>query len=111
MGRANASRRKDQAKSLSLLLRQMREEAGESQKKAGPKLGVTYSYLSKLENGVVEPSEELLNRIVRLYGGKGDPLYAAARRLPPDVISIFEAHFEEAVDLVRRRFKSDSRLG
>lgn len=89
---------------LGVLLRDVRQRAGESLKSSAPDLGVTYTYLSKIENGVVSPSSELLSRIATRYELDSDLLYNAAGKLPPDVTRILRQHTREVVDLLRRHF-------
>jgi transcriptional regulator with XRE-family HTH domain len=94
-------------KALPALLREIRKGAGESLKSAGPELGVTYGYLSKIENGFVAPSAELLGRIASFYGTSQDELMLAAGRLPPDVVQILQQHPQEAVALLRKTLGRD----
>jgi len=58
-------RRKKVAKAPSLgpTLREIRRESGVSLKAAGPELGVSYTYLSKIENGYVTPSAGFIERL------------------------------------------------
>lgn len=94
-------------KDLPTLLREIRKGAGESLKSAGPELGVTYGYLSKIENGFVAPSAELLARIAAYYGASQDELMLAAGRLPPDVTQILQKHPQKAIELLRKAFERD----
>ena len=78
-------------------------------KSVAPDLGVDYSYLSKIENDVVSPSAELLTRFAQYYGAESDELYRVAGRLPPDVREILQQHFNDAVTLLRSRFRLEQR--
>ncbi len=89
---------------LSQLLREVRQASGQSIKTAGPELGVNYSYLSKIENGKVVPSADLLKRMAALYQADADELFAAAGRLPLDVEKILSTHRGEAVRILREAF-------
>lgn len=89
---------------LADLLREIRREAGVSIKDAGPDLGVSYTYLSKIENGVVTPSGELLRRMANYFKRDSDDLYRAAGRIPPDVVQILQEHGEEAFAALREQF-------
>lgn len=104
-----AKRRDDGDESLGTLLRRLRQEAGVGIKSAGPELGVDYSYLSKIENGVVSPSAELLEKLAEYYEADSDSLFRAAGRIPPDVRQILDQHFDEAIAELRRRFGVDKR--
>lgn len=78
-----------------------------SLKSAGPELGVSYTYLSKIENGYVTPSVQVIQRLAAFYGVEADALYAAAGRVPPDVERIVLANLNEAASMLRKRFGSD----
>ena len=94
---------------LGPLLRSSRLASGVGIKKAAPELGVTYTYLSKIENGVATPSAELLAKMAKYYGSDSDALFAVASRLPPDVARILSESRAEAVELLRKRFGRGSR--
>jgi transcriptional regulator with XRE-family HTH domain len=69
-----------------------------------PEVGVNYTHLSKIENGVAMPSPALLSRLASYYAADSDQLHLAAERLPPDVETILSDHREEAILLLRSRF-------
>ena len=94
---------------LGLLLRQIRRAAGVGLKSAGPALGVDYSYLSKIENGLVSPSNKLLGRLADYYGADPDELFTTAGRLPPDAEKIVQEHPQEVTELLRKRFGGGQR--
>ena len=85
-------------------LRDLRQKTHLGIKQVGPEVGVSYSYLSKLENGLVEPSEETLRKLATYYGVNEERLNTIAGRLPPDVSRILSEKPEEAVELLRSRF-------
>ena len=58
-------------------LKQKREENTWTQPEAANKAQIEQSYLSKLETGKSYPSEEIFNRLVRLYDIKIETLYEA----------------------------------
>ena len=59
-----------------LLLRKLRAESGLGIKTLAPELGVTYTYLSKLENGGARPSEDFVERVSSYFN------YSSAELLP-----------------------------
>jgi transcriptional regulator with XRE-family HTH domain len=101
---SKGKRRATPQKDLATLLREVRQSAGVSLKEAGPGLGVNYTYLSKIENGVVSPSADLLSRMVKYYDADQDQVFSAARRLPPDISAIVEQHRDAVIELLRRQF-------
>lgn len=92
---------------LGPLLRRIREDAGISLKSAGPDLDVDYTYLSKIENGRVLPSADLLQRLAEYFGVDPDTLFGAANRLPPDVHRILVEHRAQAIEVLRSHFSRD----
>ena len=86
------------------ILRQLRTDAGVGIKRLAPELGVTYSYVSKLENGDVNPSEELVSRIAAYFQYDRDRLLLSAGKVPPEIVRILQDHPDDAVEFLRQRF-------
>ncbi len=85
------------------LLRQLREDSGQSLRKAAAELGVAPSHLSRLERGEKSPSEALSLRAAGYYGVDTDLVVLAQGNLPKDVLEILSAH-PELLDELRGRF-------
>lgn len=86
------------------ILRDLRTNADIGIKRLAPELGVTYTYLSKLENNQVRPSEEFVGRVAHYFQYDHNQLLLAANKVPPDVLRILRDHPMEAIDLLRERF-------
>src|SRR5437867_3664713 len=86
------------------LLRQLRTKTGIGIKRLAPELGVSYSYLSKLENNEIGPSEDLVNRVAKYFEFDQDRLLISAGKVPPEVLEILQEHPHDAVELLRKRF-------
>lgn len=86
------------------VLRALRTDAGLGIKRLAPDLGVSYTYLSKLENGEVGPSEQLIHRVSRYFRCDEDRLMLAAGKVPAEILEILRANPDEALDYLRRRF-------
>jgi transcriptional regulator with XRE-family HTH domain len=86
------------------ILRQLRAGAGVSIKRLGPDLGISYSYLSKLENGEAIPSEELIAKVAAYFDYDADRLLISAGRIPAHVLKILQEHPDEALGFLRERF-------
>jgi transcriptional regulator with XRE-family HTH domain len=86
------------------MFRHLRKEAGIGIKRLAPHLGVTYSYLSKLENGATLPSEDLVYRTARYFSCDPNPLLLAAGKVPRDVLRILQEHPEDAFEFLKDRF-------
>jgi HTH-type transcriptional regulator, competence development regulator len=86
------------------ILRGLRTGAGLGIKRLAPELGVSYTYLSKLENKDVRPSEDLIRRVARYFSYDEDRLLMSAGRIPEEVLDILREHPEEAVEFLRARF-------
>lgn len=85
-------------------LRELRLGAGASIKKLAPELGVTYTYLSKLENNEARPSEEFVERVSRYFDYNSSELLLASGRVPPDILEILRTHPQDAVIFLRKHF-------
>ena len=86
------------------VLRDLRTSRQLSLKRLAPDLGVDYSYLSKLENGQVRPSAELVRKVAGYFEYEEDLLLLTASRIPPDIVAILREHPEDAVAFLRARF-------
>ena len=60
--------------------------------------------LSKIENGKVVPSEDLIGRMAEYYNTDRDELLLLAQRIPEDVRRILRENPREALQFLRRRF-------
>jgi transcriptional regulator with XRE-family HTH domain len=86
------------------LLRDLRHGTGVSIKRLAPELGVTYSYVSKLEHGATMPSEDLVYKTAKYFSMDPNLLLLAAGKVPPDVLRILQEHPEDALIFLRKRF-------
>jgi transcriptional regulator with XRE-family HTH domain len=86
------------------ILRELRQRTGVGIKRLAPELGVSYSYLSKLENSEVGPSEELVGKVAKYFEYDRDRLLIAAGKIPPEILRILQDHPDEALDFLRTRF-------
>jgi transcriptional regulator with XRE-family HTH domain len=86
------------------ILRELRGKAGIGIKRLAPELGVTYSYLSKLESNQIRPSEELVERVANYFNYDRDRLLLAADKVPPEVLRILRENPDEALGFLRERF-------
>jgi len=86
------------------ILRELRTKAGLGIKRLAPELGVTYSYLSKLENEEIGPSEELINRIAEHFDYDRARLMLSAGKVPSEILRILQNNPDEALSLLKERF-------
>lgn len=86
------------------ILRTLRSGAGLGIKRLAPELGVTYSYLSKLESNQIRPSEELVERVAQYFEYDRDRLLLAAHKVPPEVLRMLRENPDEALGYLRERF-------
>jgi transcriptional regulator with XRE-family HTH domain len=94
------------------ILRELRRKAGLSIKRLAPDLAVNYSFISRLENNDVGPSEEFVKRVAEYFGYDNDLLLLAAGKVPAEMLGILREHPEEALALLRQNFggrRSDAR--
>jgi transcriptional regulator with XRE-family HTH domain len=88
------------------ILKQLRTESGQGIKKLAPELGVSYTYLSKLEKGAIAPSEKLVERVAKYFSYDEDRLLLSAGKVPAEIIEILRTNPDEAVNYLRQRFGS-----
>lgn len=86
------------------ILRELRGKSGIGIKRLAPELGITYSYLSKLENNQIRPSEDLVGRVADYFHYDRDRLLLAADKVPPEILQILRQHPDDALDFLRERF-------
>ncbi len=67
-------------------LRSLRRESGISQRELAAKIGLDFSYISKLENDrLPAPAADTIVRICNVLGVTPDRLLSLSRKLPTDV--------------------------
>lgn len=92
-------------KALGNYLRLLRQKKGpEGIKRVAPELSVSYSYLSKLETGTVDPSPETLAKLAGFYGVDVQVLELLTGRIPEEVSAWVQAHPEEVLRMLKDRF-------
>ena len=88
-------------------LKEVRQARRIGIKRLAPDLGVTYTYLSKIENNKAVPSADLVNRMATYFEEGSDELLILADRIPEDVRRILRERPQEALDYLRERFGRD----
>jgi len=91
---------------FSAILRELRTKSGQGIKRLAPELGVSYTYLSKLENDEIRPSEELVSRISTYFNYDKYRLLLSAGKVPAEIVEILREHPDEAIRLLKERFGS-----
>lgn len=86
------------------MLRGLRRDSGVGIKRLAPELGVSYTYLSKLESNQVRPSQDLVKKVAHYFNYDEDRLLLAADKIPPDVMRILQEHPDEAIQFLKERF-------
>lgn len=89
------------------VLHELRLGAGVGIKRLAPQLGVSYTYLSKLEANRTQPSEDLVTRVATYFGYDEDLLLLSANKIPQDIRQILREHPDEAISFLRHRFGSN----
>ncbi len=87
------------------LLRELREQRGKSVRGAAADLGLTPSFLSRLERGERGFGAEVSSRIANYYGVTTDLLALAEGRVPHDVLLILREHPEE-IEALREKYRN-----
>ena len=90
-------------------VRQLRRDKGLTLRDLAPKVGVGFTYLSKVENGRLEfgdyPSEELIVRIAEALDADAEELLLLAEKIPPAI----RRRVMERPDAFRRLARLDDR--
>jgi transcriptional regulator with XRE-family HTH domain len=86
------------------LIAELRNKEGLGIKAIAPRIGITYTYLSKLENGHATPSVDVIRRLARYFKYDEDLLMLAAGRIPPETLEILQRNPQEAIAFLRERF-------
>ncbi len=81
-------------------LRELRKQTGLSQRELADKVGINFTYLSKIERGVMPPpSEKVILRLAEVLNADNDELMTLAGRIPPDIAQILKS--KETLQLLR----------
>ena len=73
------------AQTLGRRLRELRKKAGMSQREVANGVKINFTYLSKIESGVMYPREDVLIRLAKVLGTDKDELITLAGRVPSDL--------------------------
>ena len=91
------------AASFGEYLRGLRKRAGLSQRELAARAGIDFTYLSKIENGRVDPpAEETLRALARVLDADAEALLARARKMPRDLKQLVAQGTAEKALLLRR---------
>lgn len=92
----------DSGEAYGAFLRRRRLEKRFTQREFGAKVGVDFTYLSKVENGrLPPPSEATISQIAKVLGDSADDHLAQARKVPLDLRATFAELPMEAAMLLR----------
>jgi HTH-type transcriptional regulator, competence development regulator len=87
-------------------LRELRKDRGLSQRGLADRAGIDFTYLSKIENGRMEPpSEEVIRRVAEELGADADELIVLADKFPSDLAQQLKT--PERVKALRRELAGD----
>jgi len=93
------------------LIAELRNKEGLGIKTVGPRIGITYTYLSKLENDRATPSVEVIQGLARYFKYDEDALMLAAGRIPPETLEILQRNPQEAIAFLKEKFGGERRPG
>lgn len=73
-------------------LRELRKAKGMTQRELADKVGINFTYLSKLETGVMpRPGEKIILALAKVLDADLDELFGLARKIPSDIIEQLNA--------------------
>ena len=85
-------------------VRQLRKKKGVGIKVLAANIKVDHTYISKIENGYVIPSEEVLEKMAHYLDYDKDELMLLADRIPKDIQEILRTQPKEALEFLREQF-------
>ncbi|MBI2851085.1 MAG: helix-turn-helix domain-containing protein, partial [Chloroflexi bacterium] len=89
-------------KSFGVRLRELRQEAGLSQRQLAQEVGVDFTYISKIENGKMPPpSRKVIVRLAEVLQTDKDELLTLAGETPSDIVEILKDR--ETLQLLREQ--------
>jgi HTH-type transcriptional regulator, competence development regulator len=87
-------------------VRELRKAQGMSQRELADRAGIDFTYLSKIENGHMEPpSEQVIRRVAEELDADADELIVLADKFPSDLAQ--ELKTPERVKALRRELAGD----
>jgi HTH-type transcriptional regulator, competence development regulator len=86
------------------ILRTLRLRRGLGIKKLAPDLGVSYTYLSKLENKDSSPSEQFVKKVADYFDYDQNELMLSAGKVPDEVMRLLQENPQKAVQFLKERF-------
>lgn len=92
-------------------LRLLREKAGVGIKTVGKAINVSYTHISRIENGHKPPSTELIGKLAAYYGIDEEEMLARIGALPDDIQQLIEENGKEVFDLIRSSYSGKVRRG
>ncbi len=79
------------AKQFGVRLKQLRKQAGMTQRELANKVGVDFTYLSKIENGAMPPpSQKVILQLAEALNVDKDELIILAGKIPSDIVEILK---------------------
>ncbi len=80
-----------ETKKFGARLKELREQAGLNQRELASKVGINFTYLSKIESGVMPPpSEKVILRLAEVLNADTDELMTLAGKVPPDIAQMLK---------------------
>ena len=80
-----------ETKEFGARLRELRKQAGLGQRELADKVGINFTYLSKIESGVMPPpSEKVMLRLAEVLNADKDELMSLAGKIPSDIAQILK---------------------
>ena len=96
------------AKAFGIRLRSLRQAKQLGLRALAARLGISYTYLSHIENGRRIPKAALVEKLARELGADSEELLLLAGRFPQDVKVILSQYPSESVNVLRHAFRQKS---
>jgi transcriptional regulator with XRE-family HTH domain len=100
-----------EAETIGQRIKRERVKLGLTQRELAAKVVVGVPHISKVEGDRENPSDDLLDRLARVFGVPTDELLLVARRMPPQMIEDLAADPAQALEFLRTFRQGPKRPG
>ena len=93
----------EEAQEFGARLKELRAQARLTQRELAEEIGIDFTYLSKIENGVIPPpSEKVILQLAEALHADKDELLILAGKIPSDIVEILRDR--ETLQLLRKNY-------
>ena len=91
----------------SKLIKQLREESDLTLKEVGAIIGISFQYISQVEQGVKAPADQLIECLAKCYNIDADAIFKAYNRVPTRASNFLEDNTELQIAISKLALRDD----